>query len=1231
MTLPFQPIDPDFLRAAADDTTEIDPDFLAAAASPSPVKKNTLFDRGVSAAVAGGGDIAANVFGGLGKVAEGLGKERSFFSDISDRFRETANKHRANLASDPANTFGEKSAEFVGTVLPSAVVGGALAKTIFNPITSSLARTKFANTAAKISQLASSNRTVQKGIAAGITSLPAEIAGSYATTALTTPEDAGGMVPLAGAGIGAALNSIMGARAFSQAAKQYKLNSLNADMVPPDPMNVAFEQAVTGARQTAKDAAKLFRSGFIGTKKNPVSNSAIVPTELKKSYSNVNKILRSLEVDGPTVTNVSALEAEQQKLIDLADNMYNLHRGAITTEQFDKLLDSVTKIEGIKLPQYNWASPTPTVSALQRLQDNIDFEGPIRLDPNAKLGTVEALVAGERPKSPSAYSSIAGWFQKTREQYVNYKGALKIFGSGEARDPYDMSLLLSGNNGRVYQNLEVQPKLLDKKTGEWVNAKIDGKDVKSMKAILEMSGTDDASLAKLNGYVIAKQLANSADPNVRASVKLTIPGFTPEWGQKEMERIMREAPDIAAAGEEFFLRSKMMAEYMRDLVGDEVADEWMKIDYAPAARALQGRGDPFGFRIGRTGGSELVFNPVVKHIENTQIAIAATEKTRMWQRLHDVISADKDKYASSARIVETNQKILQRTLDAVKKANPDMNEVAARKVANLIASTSVDKSSKTVSYLKDGKMSTIQFGDDFMEMFNGFEGPAELGFFGQIGQKLESVPRTLFSLVNDMTLLGPMRDMAEVYVNDPNVKPGLKGAVSLFVDTIKGLKEVHNEGELYQRVLSAGGGIGGRYVGPTGGFAATSFEEMKRRAANEMPSVLRKLEEISASLSQASRMGAAMRVFEKGGSDSEAARIFRAVIADPQQIGSKMQSAARITAFMNMGIQSADKFATQVRNNPELVAMKGLAGIGIPAATLWYYGKDDAEIQQLRGSKGGENYFYVRFGEENPVIRIPKPYLYGQVFGTGVETVLDKMFGNNPQAVEQLMQGIWGQTAVNILPLSTQALVNTTLGQKYLGLGEGLIPSGGATNNQMAGDQRFQNTTTLARTLGDKTGIPAANWDDIMRTFLTNEPFKAVAYADRKLTDRTAPTSEDVPVMGKFLPTQDKSNIGSVNRFYDMANKYSDVLNSLNDAENKGDVGRVENIINNRKNDLEQAMVFSEGLKEVQEMRSAINLVNENKMMTPEERRSLINELNKAIREYTVLFLDAWDTKKKQK
>jgi hypothetical protein len=1187
---------------------EEDNPYLQIGAEPSPLKMG-LFDRGVSAATSSGLNMAANILDYPTRLLDSDNWLRKKAVDFKNAVKEY------DIATPAPETTAEKVVDFTGRLIPQAVAGGALAKTIFNPITSRLASSTFGKAAERIANLVTKNEAGQAAIGTAITSAPAELAGSYLTAGITSGDEGlKGALPVVGAGIGVGINSLIASRTAVQAIKGMR------QTVQGDPDNELFMQAVDKAKQTASDMRLIFKDVFPDMKGKPDPFDGRVP--LKAAVYDILKVLKSFEVDGVTAKNIASLEGAQSKVINLFDNYVASNSGNLSDIQIKRLMAIYSDVQEMNLPQYNFAAAVPTVSAIQRLQDNVELDDPIRMNPNAPLGSAESLVAGTRPKSPSSYGAISGWFQKAREQYQNYKSGLQIFSAGKdaPSDPYNLALRLSGNNGRAYQNLEIQPKLLNKETGQWEDAVIDGVKVKSLKQILSEVGTDDDTLSKLSGYLIAKQVTDG---------NLNITGLTPEWGAREVARIAKESPDVERAANDFFLRTKMMAKYMEDMVGSDVVEEWLKRDYAPASRALQKQGDAFGFLTGRRGGDGLVYNPIAKHIENTSIAIAATEKARMWQKLYDVIKASGSKYANSAEIVEANPKVMQRILDSVKAADPDLSELAARKIANVIGGLSPDKSSKTVSFLKDGKMQSIRFSDDFNELFNGFEGPAEMGMLAGIVQKTESVPRTIFSLVNDLTGIGPMRDLVETYINDPNItKAPIAGPVKMFRDFLKGYSEVANEGPLYQQILASGGGIGGRYIGPNAGAAELGLESISRRAAGESEGWLKSLERISANLSQASRMGAAIRVFEKGGSQDEAAQIFRAVIADPQQVGSKMQAAARITAFMNMGVQSAAKAAEQFKRNPAATAIKGIGGVSVPAAILWYYGKDDQEIQELRGSKGGENYFYLRPYDGANIIRIPKPYLYGQIFGTGIETVLDNTYQTNPGAVDQFMKGVWGQLAVNVLPLSTQALANTALGQKYLGIGEGLIPAGGSTSNQMAEDQRFLNTTTLARSIAERTGISASSVDDLFRTFLTNEPYKALATADRLITGRTAGTIEDLPVIGKLFPTTDKANIASVNRFYKLGNQYADVLASMQDAERKGDRQRLEKIIFERGDDLKQALVFAEGVKDVQELRGAINLINENSLMTPEERREKITQLNTAIRDYTRMFLKSWESSK---
>ncbi len=1177
-----------------------------------------LFNRATTSALAAGGKMAGNIFQGLGKVATTFGDDESFFLDVAKRFKETSAKQQGYLNANPAINKKEKVADFVGAAIPQTALGMGITKTFVNPLTSKLATTSFGKVAQAVGALAK-NKAVGAGVTAGIASAPAEIIGAYGAQAITDTDvlAENPLAPVAYGLFGAGINGLIGGRNMSKMLKD-QLKSLPPDTPIEqviDVQNKMFDEAVVGAREQFKNLKTAYNSI-----KNDLGKPDRPSAAVTKAINMFDKVLKSLQVDGVSANNLARLEGVQTRAID-ALNEYGFAAvgdGKFTPEQFKKFDEMVTALSEIKLPEYNFAAATPSVSAVQRLTDNLAENKSILMDPNATPGSAASLIASKRPDNLSAYNSVHGFIRKLKDQYQNYKSPLQIFGEPraelmKAESVFNTAARLSGNNGRVYQNLEVQPMLPDG-LGGWKIAEIDGSRVMNLNEVLQISGTDDASLAQLNGYLVAKQIADG---------NANIPGFTKEWADKEIADLTLSRPDVIKAGTEFFRRNKMMAEYMRPSFGDEVVNEWLKKDYSPMNRALSKAGESFGFTKGRTGSSsDLVFNPIAQHINNVGVSMAATEKTLMWQKVYDAVESNKEKFANSATIVQTDPKVIQQTLKEVKKANPMLGEIEARKIANLLSGVGNNKADKTVTFLHKGSMRTLRFSDDFTELFNGFEGPGELSKIGNVFKKAESFPRTIFSLVNDLTMVGPLRDIAETYVNDPTLK-GVKGIGRVFSDFIKGYGEVANEGELFQQVMASGGAIGGRYVAPNSGQYQTSLDFVMKKARGEGEGFIRALEKISANLSQASRMGAAIRIKAAGGDSDEMARMFRSVIADPQQVGSKMQAATRLTAFMNMGVQSAAKTVNQFKTQPALTIMKGVEGISIPAVLLWFANRDDEEIQNLKNSKGGEQYFYMRPFEGEPIVKFPKPYLYGQIFGTGVESVLDGLAGSNPEALDNVKKGIYEQLAINVIPLSLQALAQGPLGGKFLGLGEGMVPTGGATNNQMPEDQRYLNTTTTARKVAEYTGVPAAMVDDVARTFLTNEPYRMLSYFDRVATNRTAPTVEDIPLAGKFLATEKKSNTGYLNSFYKKANEHADVVKSFNDAAAKGDVERLNRLGVEKQAEYKQAVIYAEGLKGLQEMRSALNIINENTMLTPEERREQLDKMFKSMNDYTKMFMES--------
>jgi hypothetical protein len=1192
-------------------------------------ENDNILGRTLSSAFAAGGDISSNAFTGLGKTAEAIsgmfGKKpyESVFTSTGKYFEELANKHKAALATSPADTKTEKFAQFIGESIPKVAVGFGVAKvagTLLNPMATKL----FGETAANIAALASRSKAVQAGVGAALTTIPSEVVGGVAGQALVDPSQlttGKGLATTAGLSLfGSAINGILAGRTMSKEIATKLEEAISTDApaeIVVDLQNQVFNSTVAAARKSMRSMRFAYSAA-----QRALPEDIRPSAQVTKSINAVDRSLKAIEVDGVTVKTLTRFEIAQKSAVENLEAYYAANN--LTSKQAMPFAGVMADIEGIKLPEYNFAAATPSVTAMQRIKDNYEESNmqQLMMDPNAPLGTAESMIASTRPESPSIYSGMRSFFKNMVDQYQDFKNPLKAFGSteGPASNPINIAKRLSGTNGRVYQNLEIQPMLPDG-AGGWKVAEVDGRRVLSMNDVLKISGTDDVSIAQLNGYVVAKQVADGTGH---------IKGFTPEWGLAEMERIAKVNPVIKQAAQAFFDRTKALAEYMRPAFGDDVINAWIAKDYAPMSRAVADKGKRFGFLEARKGGDQMVYSPVAQHIDNLGIAIAATERTKLWQTIYKGLEANKNLFESggSAKIVKVDEEAYKRILKNVKEENPEMGDVVAQKVANLLSGISPDKKNNAVTFLMDGKLRSIQFSKDFDAMFEGFQGPSEFGSIGKFMQKVENIPRTAFSIVNDLTGVGPLRDLAETYINDPNLKNGQ--LIRLFKDYFRGLNEVKNEGPAFQQVLASGGGIGGRYVSPSSGMYETSVDFVTRKAAGEKLTWLKQLEKMSSDLSQASRMGAALRAMEAGGDSDEMAKMFRSVIADPQQVGSKMMAATRITAFMNMGVQSMAKTVEQFKNNPSLVAIKGAAGISIPAAILWYYGKDDPEIQNLRNSKGGEQYFYWRPVDDVPVLRFPKPYMYGQIFGTSVESLLDAMSKTNPEAADNLVKGFLGQATVNVVPLSLQMLAEGVTKNKFLGFGEGSTSLGGATSNQMPEDQRFQNTTTTARKIADVTGVSAALIDDAMRTFMTTEPFRAYSWIDRKVSGRTTGTVEDVPLFGKFMATTKKANIGSINSMYAKANEYADVLKSYEDAASKGDEERIKKIWGSSKGELEQSIAFAEGLKTVQEIRSTINLINENTLLTPDERRTQIDKMFVTLDQYCKRFNTAWESRPKK-
>lgn len=232
----------------------------------------------------------------------------------------------------------------------------------------------------------------------------------------------------------------------------------------------------------------------------------------------------------------------------------------------------------------------------------------------------------------------------------------------------------------------------------------------------------------------------------------------------------------------------------------------------------------------------------------------------------------------------------------------------------------------------------------------------------------------------------------------------------------------------YERAVS-------RAVGGRGAYYARHWGELLDKLVEPFESATRRAE-----VAQAKRAGL---------SDYEAAELGREITVNFSRRGtlggtSGEMAKAWMSAvpFLNAGVESGDKFLRTLGYEPgkgfdakrastafSKTMLAGTMMMGLPTAFLWALNKGDEEIERERRTSGGSLYWMWRL-PNGKITRLPKPFVWGQIFGTGVEGMLDKFYEMNPAAMTEMINPIremlgWAPHKTGELPLDTGPIQRT--------------------------------------------------------------------------------------------------------------------------------------------------------------------------------------------------------------
>lgn len=447
------------------------------------------------------------------------------------------------------------------------------------------------------------------------------------------------------------------------------------------------------------------------------------------------------------------------------------------------------------------------------------------------------------------------------------------------------------------------------------------------------------------------------------------------------------------------------------------------------------------------------------------------------------------------------------------------------------------------------------------------------------------------------------------------------------VDNFKGLALYLKKGDVYQRWLKEGGGQSAM-VSLDRNYLAGQLEDILKRPSVVKKAVTNPLSIIQA-LSEASEIstrlgefhnatkgyaGLGNRLFSKRRvykSDRMAALESRDVTLDFGRSGSKTKNINKVVAFFNASIQGTDKLARAFHENPKDMAFKS-AMVGLTSYMLYNLNKNDDRYWELPRWVRDTHWIIPT---KDTLVRIPKPFEMGVIFGTGTERMLEYFdTGNKKHVSKNAFNGYGGRLVETFLPnlMPTAVLPIIEAGANYSFFTQrSLVPQ-----NQEKIPSKYQygsNTSSVARAIGGELydiGLGGESLGKYTNPYAIDNYIRGYTGGLGKLVNdgidsltglsdtRPAKHSSELPFVRGFTATPYASS-DSVQQVYDEFNKQEQLRNAIKLTGEKQ-----EGYDNAQYNRLKNA---TDAFKNVNKSKKAIR---DSERLSSEDKRDQLDKLN---------------------
>jgi proteasome lid subunit RPN8/RPN11 len=299
--------------------------------------------------------------------------------------------------------------------------------------------------------------------------------------------------------------------------------------------------------------------------------------------------------------------------------------------------------------------------------------------------------------------------------------------------------------------------------------------------------------------------------------------------------------------------------------------------------------------------------------------------------------------------------------------------------------------------------------------------PSEVGLLMRMAKLPADLLRTGAVLNPEFISRNPVRDIIQAWIfSSFGFNPLL-----WFRDAFQLLKKDPAAKEL-QRQWEAGGGplatLAESFVAPEKITAEQIADPSKFRY---FPHPLQALRHVAAYLENMTRFSVYKQARQKGLTHAEAIHEARRTTLDFSRVGGNpaVRYLGMLIPFFNASIQGVDKLVSELKGPNRQKVWFRLSLLATASILLYLLASRDKRYKELEPWE--RNYFWhIPLGPDQPIIRIPKPFEAGVMFGSVPVAMLDWALGRSEgKGVKQALEAAWQAAMPEILPTLVRPIV----------------------------------------------------------------------------------------------------------------------------------------------------------------------------------------------------------------